>query len=248
MNKLNLITASLAVSLLGSGCSTVNNTLAEKKKSVELYRIFNIQTNADRYAVTEAASDGLGGNVNNADEQNPIPNYTEKPVMPGRYKSVNPMKQMQGQLTGFAAFAASQMGPQLKTVDCDGAIWTAKATKKADNAFNMSFNLCMWEYQGGYHLDVYANYTKEEGGLYSAIRNTTYAIMGTPEEWAEKTVLDIVREIKSRTGAQVKFNEGYPKLNTTPWLDSGMVFNAEGYLGAPVVASNTTSNETTSAN
>lgn len=230
----------VAVTLL-SGCSSVNNSLAKKKKNVELYRIFNIQTNADRYVVAEAASNGLGGNVGSATEENPIPNYSEKPEKPGRYQSVNPVKDI-GQLGGFAALAASQLSgssSQLKVADCDGAIWTARAKKHADDAFDMSFNLCLWEYKGGYHLDVYANYTKEEGGFYQAIRSASYALVGSPEEWAEKTVLDVVREIKTETGASIKLNEGHPKLNTTPWIDTGMVFNTEGYLEEPELPKNT---------
>jgi len=47
------------------------------------------------------------------------------------------------------------------------------------------------------------------------------AMVGTPEEWTEKTFLDIVRQIKKDTDADIKLLEGYPVLQGTPWLDNG---------------------------
>ncbi len=240
MRKVGLITAAIALSTL-SGCASVNNAAVEKKKSVELYRVFDIKTNADRYVVSESASDGLGANVSSADEHSPIV-MGETPEKPGRFKPANPVQDMGGVGGGMMSFAMKMnpaLGNQLKTASCEGAVWTATAQKNVSNAFDMSFNLCLWHYQGGYALDVYANYTKKEGGGFLGVdglaRKAAYAISGSPEEWAEKTVLDVVRKIKENTGSEVKFVEGYPRLNSTPWQDSGEVFNEAGYL-APVTA------------
>lgn len=52
-------------------------------------------------------------------------------------------------------------------------------------------------------------------------RELASAMVGTPEEWTEKTFLDIVRQIKSETEAEITYLEGYPKLQGTPWLDTG---------------------------
>ena len=48
----------VAAALGISGCGTANNYLAEKKKTVEYYRIFDIKTSANRQAVAKAASRG----------------------------------------------------------------------------------------------------------------------------------------------------------------------------------------------
>lgn len=240
MKKLGLVTSAILLTTL-SGCSSVNNSMANKQKSVELYRVFDIKTDGNRDIVIEAASDGLGANVGSANEQRPIV-MGEKPAKPGRFKPTSAANNM-GHANGMMKFAMSMnptLGNMLKTAACDGAVWTATAQKNADNAFNMSFNLCLWEYQGGYALDVYANYTKQEGGGLLGIDNLTrsaaYALVGTPEEWAEKTVLDVVREIKQEAGGTVQYIEGYPKLDSTPWLDSGEVFNKEGFLSPAIVA------------
>lgn len=50
-------------------------------------------------------------------------------------------------------------------------------------------------------------------------RDIAQAMVGTPEQWTEKTFLDVVRTIRARTGAEVSFLEGQPELVGTPWLD-----------------------------
>lgn len=44
---------------------------------------------------------------------------------------------------------------------------------------------------------------------------------GILAQWTEKTFLDIVRKIRADTGAEIAYLEGYPKVQGTPWLDSG---------------------------
>ena len=208
--------AVLAVSaLLLSGCGTMNNALVEKKKSIEYYRIFDIKTNADRMAIAESASNGLGRNVNNAEEARPIPDGTELPEKPGRFKLENPLKN-----SPFAAFASSGGQLGFKVATCEGAAWTANAVRSTTGSSNLRLTACLFPYKGGYHLDLYATFTKQEGGLFEISRQMAYGIVGTPEEWTEKTFLDVVRQIRKDLGAEFALVEGYPKMQGTPWLDS----------------------------
>lgn len=208
--------SSLAVALgLLAGCGTVNNTLAEKTKTVEYYRIFNITTQADRYSVIDAASNGLGQNINSARENTPIPSFSEAPEKPGRFTLVNPFEG-----SNFAALAAAS-GTSLKMASCEGAVWIAQADREVEGSDSLKLTACLWEYKDGYHLDTYATFKKTTGGIMQLSRSMANAIAGTPEEWTEKTFLDIVRNIKSETGAQIDYLEGYPKLKGTPWLDTG---------------------------
>ncbi|MCL2906256.1 hypothetical protein [Shewanella fodinae] len=66
---------------------------------------------------------------------------------------------------------------------------------------------------------MYATFSKSEGGLMQLSRSLANAMVGTPEEWTEKTFMDIVRAIQKETGAEISYLEGYPKLSGTPWLD-----------------------------
>lgn len=212
----NVSLAALVLLLFAlNGCGTLNNALAEKKKSVEYYRIFDIKTNAGRDAVIDAGGKGLGMNVGNANEARPIPSYQELPTTPGRFKVVDPLAGSK-----LAAFANAGGGLGMKMASCEGAIWTANARKDVNNSFELGLTTCLFEYKDGYHLDMYAHFTKEEGGLMQISRSMANAVVGTPEEWAEKTFLDVIKTIKQDTNAEVKFLEGYPKISGTPWLDS----------------------------
>lgn len=208
------IALAIGIALLTAGCGSVNNVLVEKRKSVEYYRIFDIKTTADRTTVADAASNGLGRNVESATEARPIPEWSKPPEQSGRFKLVNPFAGSK-----LAALASSGGNVGFKIATCEGAVWTATAKRSVSNSSDLNLTTCLWQYQGGYHLDTYATFTKVEGGLMELSRSMASAMVGTPEEWTEKTFLDIVRSIAKVTGAQVSYLEGYPALAGTPWLD-----------------------------
>lgn len=199
-----------------SGCGTVNNALVDKTKTVEYYRIFDIKTSAARKVVAQAASNGLGRNVGNAQEATPIPSSADLSDKPGRFKLVN---QFEG--SKFAALAGGGGSLGMKVATCDGAVWTASAQRKVTGSNNLNLTACLFQYKEGYHLDVYAVFTKKEGGIMQLSRSMANAALGTPEEWTEKTFLDIVRSVREKTGAEVAYLEGEPELSGTPWLDQG---------------------------
>lgn len=214
---MNKVIATLPFVVLLGGCGTMNNALVEKTKTTEYYRIFDIKTNADRQTVAEAASNGLGRNVNSAQEATPIPSSATPPDEPGRFKLVNPFEGTQ--MAAFAAMASGSVG--FKRATCDGAVWTAMAQRDIAGSSNLNLTACIFQYKKGYHLDLYAMFTKKEGGLMQISRSMASAMVGTPEEWTEKTFLDIVRNIRQVTNAEVALVEGQPKPAGTPWLDNG---------------------------
>jgi hypothetical protein len=204
------------------------------RPQVEYYRIFNIKTEAERSSVIAAASDGLTRNAEDAREAMPIPSFSTPPEQPGRFKVVNQMETLQGSEFGrsigaLAALSGGMGGGNLglKSAQCDGAVWTANATKSVDHSFNLNLVTCLFEYKDGYHLDMYAHLTKQEGGMLQLSRVMANALVGTPEEWVEKTFLDVVRQINNDTESEIELLEGYPKMQGTPWLDSGETFAAK---------------------
>jgi hypothetical protein len=206
------------MAILSTGCSTTGNPLARKTSVVEYYRIFDIQTSAGKQAVAKAASIGLSRNVNNATEANPIPTGAELPEKPGRFKLINPLAG-----TPMAAMVALSGGGAIdfKIAVCEGAAWSAKARRQIAGSNRLDITLCLFQYAKGYHLDMYGMFVKEEGGLMQISRNMAAAMVGTPEEWTEKTFLDVVRSIKAVTGADVTLLEAQPEIVGTPWLDAG---------------------------
>ncbi len=199
-----------------SGCGTTNNYLAQKNQTVEYYRIFDVKTTASRQIVARAASNGLGRNVNNAQEATPIPATGGVPEAPGRFKLVNPLA---GSPLAALAGAGGSLGLRMAT--CEGASWTAKAQRTITGSNSLNLTACLFRYKDGYHLDLYAVFTKQTGGIFQISRDMANAVVGTPEEWTEKTMLDIVRSIRSETGAEVALLEAQPEISGTPWLDSG---------------------------
>lgn len=224
MKKTVFVVGTTLAGLMMSGCGGigyVNNALVEKQKNVEYYRIFDIKTKADRDVVAEAASVGLGKNVNDASEARPIPDSATLPDHPGRFKLSNPFE---GSQLGALMNASGALGGKMAT--CQGSSWNAQAVRDIPGSSNLRITACLFPYKEGYHLDVYATFAKQEGGLMQAVRSGVNAMVGTPEEWTEKTFLDIVREIRKQTNAEVTLVEGYPKVQGTPWLDSGEMVQA----------------------
>lgn len=61
---------------------------------------------------------------------------------------------------------------------------------------------------------MYAQLQKTSGGLYEISRQAAYAVVGDPEHWTEKTLLDPIREVSNIPGTKVKLLEAYPKIKT----------------------------------
>jgi hypothetical protein len=215
-SKLKRLFISSLLAMALTGCGTTNNYLAAKTKTVEYYRIFDIKTSASRQNVAKASSDGIGRNVSNANEVMPIPSSGEVPEKAGRFKIVNPFEGTQ-----MAAFAGGAGSLGFRVATCNGASWTAKAERRVGGSNNLNLTACLFQYKDGYHLDLYAVFTKQEGGLMQVSRDMANAMVGTPEEWTEKTFLDIVRSIRTNTGAEISLLEAQPEVSGTPWLDSG---------------------------
>lgn len=188
-----------------AGCSSDgSNRFASRDTTVEYYRVFDIKTDAGAPVVAKAASDGINRNVKDAVVSTPA--SVEVAELPGHFKMADPTSAPPG--------AAADKGPT-----CEGAAWTAKAAPKVRGGDNMNMVACLFPYKSGYHLDMYAVFTKPEGGWLYWPRRLGGAIMGTPEKFTESTMVDIVRAIHDTTNAQVTLVEAKPSIAGTPWLE-----------------------------
>lgn len=190
-----------------AGCSTDSgNRFAARDTTVEYYRVFDIKTDAAPQAVARAATDGINRNVKDAVVATPA--GVEATDLPGHFKMADP--------TSAAPGAAVDKGPT-----CEGAAWTAKAAPRVRGGDNMNMVACLFPYKNGYHLDMYAVFTKPEGGWLSWPRRVGGMMFGTPDKFTENTMLDIVRSIRANTKAQVTLVEAKPNLPGTPWMEGG---------------------------
>ena len=198
----------LAVMTALTACSTNDGSLfAARSKTVEYFRVFDIRTTASNDTMAAAASTGIERNIQKVTLATPIPTVKEIQARPGRIALQQPDDK--------AGPAAAPRAPV-----CDGATWTAQANPEVSGGQNVNVMACLFPYKGGYHLDMYTVFTRADGGWMDYPRRLTGIVFGTPENWTEKTMLDVVRAIQARTSAQVVLVEAKPEIVGTPWLDA----------------------------
>jgi hypothetical protein len=201
--KSSMMAVGVAVALAGCSSTGDGNMFASKEKTVEYYRVFDIKTAAAGPEVVKAATNGINRNVSNATVATPTAADVQE--QPGHFKMNE----------AGAPGTAMARGPS-----CEGASWTAKASPQVTGGENMNMVACLFPYKNGYHLDMYAVFTKREGGWMEWPRKITGKFMGTPEKWTEKTMSDLVRTIRETTGAEVALVEAKPDVAGTPWMES----------------------------
>jgi hypothetical protein len=219
--KRSILACTVLVELVAlAGCSSNGgvDSLASRDTTVEYYRVFDIKTEAAAATVAKAASEGIGRNVKDARVTTPA--GVQVTDLPGRFKIADPGSAAPG--------TAVDKGPS-----CDGAAWTAKAAPKVRGGDNMNLVACLFPYKSGYHLDMYAVFTKQEGGWLTWPRRVGGMVLGTPEKFTEATMMDLVRAIREGTGANVSLVEAKPELAGTPWLEPGKGGAAQAGTAAP---------------
>lgn len=205
----------LALSTLLTGCqSTGDNMFAAHDKTVEYYRVFDIKTNASQATVAQAASTGIQRNVKDAVVA--TASVAQVGDVPGRFRMAEPAAP-----GSTASASASASGSAPAAPSCEGASWTAKAAPAVRGGQNLNLVACLFPYRSGYHLDMYAVFTRPEGGLLALPRRGVGAVFGTPEKFTENTMMDLVRAIREGTGANVALVEARPELAEAPWMGSG---------------------------
>ncbi|MNR71749.1 hypothetical protein D3C71_24270 [compost metagenome] len=218
MKKTVALFAVAAASLL-SGCGSMNAVLAERHESVEMYHIFDVRTSATPDTVIKATADGLARNTNSVVQNRPLQVGVKVPATAGRFELVNVADSFKG--TGIGSLMALGGGAgntAMRVAKCDGAVWTSKATRDTGSD-SLNLYTCLYRYKSGYQLNMYAVFRKSSGGLAGLARGAAAAVVGTPEEWVNKTVIDMVRSVETATGSKVAYVEGQPELGDLPKVD-----------------------------
>jgi hypothetical protein len=193
------------------------NMFTAHDKTIAYYRVFDIRTDAAASTVARAASTGIERNVKDAVIATPAPPPLGE--VPGRFRMAAP-GEASGMAPGTASGTASGTTPA-GGPGCEGASWTAKAAPVVRGGDNMHLLACLFPYRGGYHLDMYAVFTRPEGGWLAWPRRLGGTVLGTPEQFTEATMMDLVRAIREATGANVSLVEARPELAGAPWLGAG---------------------------
>ena len=215
-----IILATVAGVALLSGCNTVNQSLANRQEVVEIYHVFDFKTQADIATVSRAAANGLAQNTNSVQNSTPLQIGNSVPAEPGKFTLVDLASAMGGGMGAMMQIAAAQNGGSaMKVAKCDGAVWTSKAVRNISGSSNLTLYSCLYRYRAGYNLDMYAVFSKTSGGLNGLLQSGADALVGTPEAWVNKTIVDTVRAIESAAGAAGVHVEGQPELGPLPAVD-----------------------------
>ena len=219
MRKKILLTAVAGLVLL-SGCNAVNQSLANRQEVVEIYHIFDFKTQADVATVSRAAANGLAQNTNSVQSSTPLQMGNVVPAEPGKFVLVDMASAMGGGMGAMMQLAAAQNGGSaMKVAKCDGAVWTSKAVRNISGSSNLTLYSCLYRYRAGYNLDMYAVFSKTSGGLNGIFQSGADALVGTPEAWVNKTIVDTVRAVESAAGTRAVHVEGQPELGPLPAVD-----------------------------
>lgn len=203
-----------------TGCAAGNSYLANRTTTVEMYHIFDIKTNSGTGIVVKAAADGLAQNTSDINQVTPLQMGKTVPVEPGRFVIEDVGAKLAASNAGLGALmqmgAMQNGGVSMKAAKCDDAVWTSRAQRSIAGSSNLTLYSCLYKYQAGYRLDTYAVFQKTEGGLSQVSRDIANSLVGTPEQWVNKTILDTVHAIENVTGTKAVRIEGQPELTELP--------------------------------
>jgi len=187
-------------------------------RTSELYHIFNIRTDQERNTIVRSFTDAL--NLNTTDSQTITPLVRgAPPEKAATFELVDPLAD--GRLSALGSLMGSAQAAQLKQVKCDGAVWIGNAQRNLRGSQHLRLTMCLFPYAGGYHLDVYGLDTEDKGGGISQKlgRLMAGAVVGKPGNWTNKTIVDLLREVRTKLGAEVSYVEGQPAFEGEPWND-----------------------------
>lgn len=173
-----------------SGCSSLTPTVETKQS----YWIYDIKTTKSPSELEDSVFDSIKSQMSSAAVVKNIPE-TSLPDKPGRFSVSDPFSN-----TNLGALAANS-GVSLKMVTCNGALATARSdnTGMQNWGENTTFNSCLWQYNGGYHLDVVVTFTNESGG-YDA-KSLAKAMMTPLIGNSEQLIPTRVNNIKNKISA-----------------------------------------------
>ncbi len=194
-----LIAGLILISLGLVGCQSTTKTKVTKKS----YAIYDVQVN-ENIEPTDMASAikrALQSNTQSVRIVEDLPPYPLPEAAP-RFQLVNPF----GKSSGFAALAGN-----IKVPTCDGALVYAQAQDSSMSSYgeNTQFYTGLWQYEGGYHVDVYTQFDIETGGLENLGVDLMREILGDSSQFIPRTIKSIKDNLES-LNASAKLVTAYP--------------------------------------
>ena len=142
------------------------------------------------------------------------------PDKPGRFDIVDGADAIKGTGLGAMMSLAGASSLSLRSANCNGALWSSIAIREVTGSDHLKLFTCLYRYKSGYQINQYAIFTKQSGGVMQLAREASQALVGTPEEWLNKTIVDTVRSVERAVGASTTYVEGQPAIGNLPKVDA----------------------------
>ena len=201
MNK--TIPAIAVSAVLLAGCGSVNTTeTKETKKSYVIYDI-KVEDSVSATDMSQAIKKALQDNTNSVKIVEDLPPYPLPDESP-RFQLTSPFG---NKSSGIAALAGN-----IKIPTCNGALVYAQATNDSMSSYgeNTRFYTCLWQYKGGYHVDIYTEFEIESGGMHNLGVDLARNISGDSSQFIPKTINNI-RDNLEALNAEAKVIAAYPQ-------------------------------------
>ncbi|KQH89084.1 hypothetical protein [Vibrio fluvialis] len=172
-----------------AGCQSTS--LTETKETKRSYAVYDLKvpegvSSSDMAKAIKTALQANTSSVKITEDLPPYPLPKESP----RFELVNPF----GNNSALAALA----GGAVKLPACNGALVYAQAADTSMNAHgeNTQFYTCLWQYDGGYHVDIYTQFDISTGGLANLGKDLVRGVMGDSSQFIPRTILSIKNNLK----------------------------------------------------
>jgi len=193
-----------ALTLVATGCATTTPTV-ERETGYAIYQV-TPEEGTTAAQIAQAVQAALQKNTSKVQVTRGIPPSPLPEVSP-RFQIVNPFAG-----SNMAALVA-RSGADMQIPTCEGALVmaTAQNTGMSEYGEGSSFTVCLWQYQAGYHIDIYTTFKRSSGGFSPEMLGAMLArkVVGDSSQFIPRTVNDIVENVE-RAGAQVTLVEKYP--------------------------------------
>ncbi len=190
--------------LFATGCASITQT-TEREVGYAIYQV-TPGDGATATQIAQALQSALQKSTSRVHINRGIPSSPLPEVAP-RFQVVNPFAG-----SNMAALAA-RSGADLRIPTCEGALVmaTAESTGMAEYGEATSFSVCLWQYQRGYHIDIYTSFNKASGGFSPEVLGATLArkVIGDSSKFIPRTIENIVSSVE-KTGSKVTLVEKYP--------------------------------------
>ncbi|WP_085342572.1 hypothetical protein [Vibrio sp. ArtGut-C1] len=199
MNK-KIVAAVVFASLALTGCKSTS--MAKTKETKKSYVVYNVQVDdsVSPTQMSQAIKEALQANTDSVRIVEDLPPYPLPKKAP-RFQLTNPF--------GKSAMAALAGGMKIPT--CDGALVYAQAADSSMSSYgeNTQFYTCLWQYEGGYHVDVYTQFQIESGGLSNLGVDMVRGIMGDSSQFIPRTIGSIKQNLEALS-AKTTLVTAYP--------------------------------------